>query len=474
MITTSDIFVSYAHGDDTKLLADEAGGGWVTGFVAALRNLLARRLGRRDPLSIWWDRSALKGGDIIPDEIIASIRSTSAMVVILSPSYISSPWCMAELDCFVSQFSESLDGRIFVLQVDPDLDEAQIPAVIRDIYRYPAFKRSGSVVEKIGFPQPKDDDIDFAVFVDDVCRDISLALKEGAVSGAGFMSAPENRFDLFSEDDNAVFVSDYGFSGLELRQRLLRALHQADIPSIPKNAQSSLEGVELEAALKGVKLFIQCLSEDVLQEPLALDLARKQSQAARLMGLQCLTWRPPGLSSKLTNASSSTGLFFGEHVYSGLFTDFVRRVVDTARSTSISIEPADNQSSQPFIFLCSDHGSDDLAHSVSQRLSAHNFAVSSALKDGTAREIREDIEENLAACDAMLLIPNTEKRTSNGWVRQQLIQAWKVRRKRESDYREILVHSGPEQGTIDFGIRLPRLRPIDASSNEILSVFGGA
>jgi hypothetical protein len=61
-----DIFISYAHVDNTPFFGQADG--WIEQFYKNLNLMLAKRFGRLDIVKIWWDSKKLDGS-ILFDQI---------------------------------------------------------------------------------------------------------------------------------------------------------------------------------------------------------------------------------------------------------------------------------------------------------------------------------------------------------------------------------------------------------------------
>ena len=92
----NDIFISFAHTDDTD--------GWVRDFHARLEARLAQ-LGIS--VCIWRD-TKLQGTDVFSDEIFDRLKSSALLVSIISPAGVNSSWCQDERQKF-EQFA-ALNG----------------------------------------------------------------------------------------------------------------------------------------------------------------------------------------------------------------------------------------------------------------------------------------------------------------------------------------------------------------------------
>lgn len=80
-----DLFVSYAHGDDRL---------WVTRLVDRLEPALKQRLGLRT--DIWVDDEALRRSRDVSREIPEAVEASAVFLLLASPSYIRSQYCVAQ------------------------------------------------------------------------------------------------------------------------------------------------------------------------------------------------------------------------------------------------------------------------------------------------------------------------------------------------------------------------------------------
>jgi hypothetical protein len=87
---TNDVFISYAHADNTE--------GWVDQFHNRLLNRL-RQLDRKAPFTIWRDPK-LTGADVFSDEIYRQLETSGILISILSPNGLDSNWCEQERERF--------------------------------------------------------------------------------------------------------------------------------------------------------------------------------------------------------------------------------------------------------------------------------------------------------------------------------------------------------------------------------------
>jgi hypothetical protein len=135
-----DAFISYKH--DNNLLLDQDGNGWVDNFHKHLEVHLVQFTGRK--VAIWRDPELAKNSVLI-DSLRNRVKDSVALIVILSPGYLNSEYCMGELREFCAQAKVSgglhLNGksRIFaVVKLPPD--DGNYPGEIADQLRYEFFE----------------------------------------------------------------------------------------------------------------------------------------------------------------------------------------------------------------------------------------------------------------------------------------------------------------------------------------------
>src|SRR5215469_4987280 len=107
----ADIFVSYSHSNDRD--------GWVTELKSKLASGLADL---SEDLDVWFDADRLQTGDRFKQEIQEKLSNTRVLIAVLSPAYLSSPFCIEEeLTWFQDNF-----GREIIQYLKVPLEEDQV------------------------------------------------------------------------------------------------------------------------------------------------------------------------------------------------------------------------------------------------------------------------------------------------------------------------------------------------------------
>ena len=115
-----DIFISYAHDDNTKLSGNN---GWVTQFHELLYNWLKKLRGKKK-LKIWFDENNLGGNTYFDDAIKKGVEKSALFFVIHSQNYHHSTYCNQEFDWFIQYNQRFRNGikvgdnsRLFNIQI---------------------------------------------------------------------------------------------------------------------------------------------------------------------------------------------------------------------------------------------------------------------------------------------------------------------------------------------------------------------
>jgi hypothetical protein len=128
------IFISYCHADND----DTLGEGWIEQFHKVLRSRLKAITGVRNPeeeLGIWRDKE-IQGNEEFSQVLLEKINQAKIVISILSPSYITSEWCLREIDEFVKAANEEADlvvqnkARLFKVLKTP-VDREKHPKSLR-------------------------------------------------------------------------------------------------------------------------------------------------------------------------------------------------------------------------------------------------------------------------------------------------------------------------------------------------------
>lgn len=155
MTAMHDIFISYAHRDDQSPAGRECG--WVTTLKHWLTVALGRALGR--DADIWMDYALVANAQVTPT-LIDTVRSSRALLLVLSPSYQNSEWCQRELANFLDNNPPGGDREaVFVVEQYP-VDRLSLHPRLQELtpVQFWVPDANTRTPELLGWPVPNQDE----------------------------------------------------------------------------------------------------------------------------------------------------------------------------------------------------------------------------------------------------------------------------------------------------------------------------
>jgi hypothetical protein len=291
-------FISYAHIDNEPLEPGQPG--WVSRFHAVLKTRLSQRLG--EPARLWRD-DKLRGDDVFGDEIRAQLPRAALLVSILSPRYVRSDWCNAEVDGFAAATgSLQVQNKTRVVKVlkTPLAPGDPMPPLFERALGYPFYRKEGAREVEIdpAFGDSERQEFlrrvsDLAVEMADNLRALADALGAGAPAAAAAPSSGQ-----------VVFVAECGRDLQAVRAQLvtdLRLHGHSVLPAQQLPMSEDLLRPELAAQLAQATLAVHLVGAStgpVPEGPTGLSLVALQNamaaEAAQARGLRRILWLAPG------------------------------------------------------------------------------------------------------------------------------------------------------------------------------------
>ena len=435
-----DVFISYAHVDNAPLFGAEQG--WVSTLVQDLRNLLAQKMGRAEAFSIWWDEIDLRGNDEVTPEIRTEVQRSATLLLVLSPGYLASRWCMQEKDLFFEVLGGKPQGRVFVVEKQV-LDEGQsVPDELADIKKYRFWykdKRDRVRTLSLGAPEPHK--TEYTRMVEDLASDISRRLKAPTVP---------------SEPKATVFLAEVTDDMDPRREQVRRYLEQAQLRVLP--ARRYLEGQAFQQALEKdlaqSKLFIQLLGEYPSKRPpeIPQGYARLQLERALALNLPVLQWRDPALVVNQVESKEQQELLEAAAVHAEPLESFKQRIVQQATPPTPPPSPP-VRAGAPVVFINFERRDQALAKAIRDHVDKRLLATLPISK-GTASEVRTDLKEKLLGCDALIVVYGDG---TLAWVDKQLLYYNKIVPKRDRSLRALGVYDGPPENKPEVLTQMPGL-----------------
>jgi hypothetical protein len=283
-----DIFVSYAHSDDE--IPRGAEHGWVTTLVAELNKVLRRMLGGSGA-RIWMDHQLAANANVL-DTLLATLRGSRILLLVMSPGYHQSVWCQRELGNFLAQSAaEKHKDNVFVVDLQPVPRELWHSA-LRDLTTIRFWEQgfTDKAPRPLGFPVPKlDEDNPYWRNVNELAHLIAEYLRQYTAR------TPESRAAILLAETTEDLLDHRDAVAVFLRQQGVDVLPAVDYPrdsrapfvsAVQRDLFRSLAFVQLLGPHEGRRPPDDSATFVVLQADQALRLQQQRM-------VPVLQWRTP-------------------------------------------------------------------------------------------------------------------------------------------------------------------------------------
>ncbi len=191
-----EIFISYAQLDNYESNFE----GRVDKFLNALQKKIQRYLGRKP--SVWMDRQQLNANQNFSSEISRALSDAAIFLPLLSPAYLNSAWCTAELDHFVGSAHPwppwKISDRVFKVFLAPEelIGRNLLPDILGSKRGYEFFRRRDAK-DEWNFEEVGPDDVYFHELLTDLAKEICRMLTKitQPIRGTIYISKPTADFD---------------------------------------------------------------------------------------------------------------------------------------------------------------------------------------------------------------------------------------------------------------------------------------
>jgi hypothetical protein len=418
------LFISYAHIDNVPLSEQQQG--WITRFHNTLSAMLNMRLGRK--ADIWRD-SKLAGNDIFSDEIIQQFPKTELLVSVVTPRYAESEWCTREVrefcKCAESTGGLVVDNKSRVLKVIklPVDDEGHLPAVMQQALGYPFYEFDEQQV-----PLELD-----PAYGEEFTRKYNLKLAKLAYDIAGLIKKIEAPAVMASKPSEApamatitttskpaIYLAECSFDRRSAREALESELRLHGYPvlpdiQLPKSeeeyiaaVQGFLERCDLSIHLVGAKYGVvpdgpSEKSVTILQNELAIERYKRG-------GLRRIISLPEGTKSEfaaqqefLDRLLKDAELQAGADLVIGDVEELKGAVHAALKKLQKQEPPAVEGQGSRLIYLLCDERDRHATISLRKFLKGRGYDVQIPLFEGDAATVRQNNQDLLAQCDAVVL-----------------------------------------------------------------------
>jgi hypothetical protein len=442
-----DVFVSYAHLDDQGEAA------WVTTLVRHLGTEVRQRLGTGD-LRIWIDNE-LDGNHPLTSEIMQAIRRSATILLIVSPSYIASEWCVRERNTFLDFARDCVpEGRIFIVRCR-DIDPQALPPEFGDLIGFKFWTEdtdAGGVTRPLGLTNVKEPAyfagvINLSDKLAQKLKEIRTARTPGPASSAS--PAVEHAFLARSTDD------------METREaELVSYLTQAGLGILPETWYREDNEQEFRASLQAdlhrCQVFVQLLGR-LPGRRARFATGRRfpaiQYDIAKEIGKPILQWRELADDPATVEDEAHRTLLDAARTCG--FEEFKRTVVETARRKVQTPRP---RAANVAVFVNADRADLEIARKLSELLAQQGVECYWPITEGSPEKVRQDLEANLKGCDGLVLIYGASEPS---WVRDQLRQGRKILGQRDRPLAGLAIYLGPPPEKLELAVALPELITLD-------------
>lgn len=466
-----DLYISYARVDDQSL----AGGpGWVTTFVGHLRNLLARRLGRTEDISVEFGNNLL--GDVgSVRSIEGSIGASALFLAFLSPGYLSSKWCRTEAEMLLRRTQDGDRQRppLFLVEVVRIANE-DLPPEFLNLLRVPfwtADRDRPELVRQLGYPRPdpaSPEDRPYFQRLNGLAYDLADELKRRRAEEATRV-LPE----LDSPRPQTVFLAEATDDIEDARDSVRGYLVQMGYGVLPRRVFTNEEGpfrAEVGADLAESSLFIQLLGTSPGRRLGGSETWRVQVQheCALELRVPVLQWRSRSLDAANVTHPGLRAMLQGPDVIACDLEEFKSLV---ARRIQQLLTPLPLGSpvevTGPLVLVDAEPADMGLAREIGKVLSGAGAWCAFPPHLEEPSRSRREMEQNFVDCDALLLVRGADPH----WVESRLLLYRKLQARRDLPLRSIVVYEGPSAEPSELNMMIPGLLVINGRSGPSAGQF---
>ncbi len=414
-------FISYAHDDNKPLSKNDKG--WISNFHASLEIFITWKLGKKP--RIWRDQK-LQGSDIFSDEIVQQFPKTALLISVVTPCYINSEWCTREIKEFCNSAAHNIGIRIGnksrILKVlKTPVERNKIPPEMEGTLGYEFYK-----LDENGPPIQfnkcfgEDAEKEFLKKVDDLAHEITGIIKLLDTSEADEPVKNTASSSLTKQKVTSIYVAQTSYDLNSERDLIIRELKAYGYNVFPdKNLSSEEEelGQEVAQYLDHCQLSVHLVGKlygGIPDGPTQKSVNVLQNEIAALKskatGLPRIIWMPHGLQFNderqqefvtLLNEDETT--HYGADVIKGSIEDLKAALKDKIKQLENPVEKKEPTDDEKKVYLICDAQDRELTLPLRKYLISQNFEVTIPLFEGDPSAIREDHEENLRSCDALII-----------------------------------------------------------------------
>lgn len=381
-----NIFISYAHIDNQSVHGQELG--WISHLIENLGKETGRQMGRSEHFSVWMDFK-LNTNDSVTPEIEQQLRDADVLLIMMSPGWLQSEWCVKELEYFSGVHAE-LAQRVFVVNLNGVPREEQ-PESLHDLLTIPYYEKTAQdKTRQLGYPVPQTSDKDYFYRTVDLAEQLAKTLHRFSAEST------QSKAPKIAQPKATVYVAPVNDALFEQRSMLVSELAQFEIQVLP--AENRFDR-EMDNHLKQSSHFVQLLDNDYAQ-----GMPFDQHFTAQAAELPVLQWHDPSLKKTTTNPEQLE-LLNGNTITICDLPDFARQVREAALPEQDTTVPeAFVHNSKKLVFVHSSQEDLGYAEQIADNLESRGFGIALPRYEGDSGTIRKTIERAYQYCDILLVL----------------------------------------------------------------------
>ncbi len=473
-----DVFISFALVDDAGA-SDEPG--WVVRFADDFSNALKARLGGTPELKIFFSERKSKGGSYSIASFASDARESALMLSIASPSYVgdragAKPVSLQEFDAFADVHGTDSSDRLFLAQVLPFLESEPCPEMLRSKIPVRFWYETDSGAAITLEPTTPERKEQYKARLGDLAEAMSrqlLALRKASrKAGNGASDNGQGPPGPGQKDPppglggapslGTVLLAQVTDDLEEEREQVRRHLQQYGVRVLPEEqfypADSEAFTKAFEADLARADMVVQLLSR--LKGSRPDGHVQLQAALATKSGKALAQWRHPetsidGLSEQQRMLLESSTVFVSGLEAFKLDVIARLRVLLNPKPPPPKLAVAGGV----LVFINADTPDIPIAQGVGLTIAGAGHGCSFPLLEGTQQDMREDLENNIVGCDALVLVYGA---TQAKWVRAQLLNYNKVKSRRQLPVRVLAIYTGEDEKP-PVGMTLPEMMQVNSA-----------
>lgn len=461
---SNDIFISYRYVDNTP---DMSGQPWVIQFIRHLEMAVVQRLGGANDLKIYFDQRDAQSNYGFP-ELMGEVRSSAIFVAIASRAYVKESWALKELETFLAAGRPA--NSLFVIEVLP-LDRGdEYPDCLRQKLRLQFWHSCGPESRTpMTLSLPEDASLYYRR-IHDLAEQIRARLLEfkrscvpesdrhrnASVARSQTRSTTSVPTPAPGSVKGAVYLAQTTDDLVEQREQVRSYLEQSGLQVLPTSEYPQGGDAFKEAVvhdLEHAELFVQLLGGFPGRKPpdLPEGYTHYQVDAAKAAGKPILQWRHPALNPETVLDEPYRNLLTSETTIASGLESFKTEIVRRFEKPPLS----PREKTPSLVYIDADRVDFPIAQSIKDALKSRQVAVALPIFEGSADEIRLDLEENMIDSDTLIFIYG---KAPPGWVRQHLRRFNRTLPKRTVPPTVVVLYQAPPSEKAEIGLDLPYLK----------------